>query len=139
MTNAWIYDKDQNGIFCGNCKYGFGTGYKVMLKKFKFCPYCGKDIVDNLDDLDGKGVAWKSPDEWITDSFPEDHDMYLVTWTSSTTGKYKWLELLEFIPEDENGNEGEGWTLYDLEKKGFKDIKVIAWKPVKPYDPEGVV
>ena len=78
-------------------------------------------------------------DKWITDELPEEHDMYLVTWTSTTTGKYKWLELLEFIPEDENGNEGEGWALYDLEKKGFKDINIIAWKPVEPYDPEGSV
>ena len=77
-------------------------------------------------------------DNWITDEFPEEHDMYLVTWTSKTSGDYRWLDLLEFFPDDEDG-EGEGWAIYDIEKMGYKDIEVIAWKPVEPYDPEGSV
>ena len=91
------------------------------------------------EDETGIGCAsWECKYEpgWISieDELPENEDVYLVTWTGELGRKTfgPFIELIDYFPATENYK--EEWCTGVLEKKGYKNIKILAWMPApEPY------
>jgi len=70
----------------------------------------------------------------VNDEKPEKYGTYLVTWTGEILNKTQgpFIELIEYSPE--NYAYDEKWCVYEIEKMGYKNVKIKAWMPApEPY------